>query len=111
MPTHVHVDAPPVCKIVKRQATEAACTCAAGDADAEDDAAEALDLEGREAGGTRAAGRLAAVHVASEAEAAAGAFDVADVVLPLPGARIRYPEHITAQVCHKALHAVPQSWL
>jgi hypothetical protein len=57
-----------------------------------------LDLEGREAGGTRAAERLAAVHLVSAAEAAAGAFDVADVVLPLPGSRIRYPDHDTAQV-------------
>lgn len=47
----------------------------------------------------RAANRLAAVHVVTAEEAAAGAYDIADVVLPLPGARIRYPDHDTAQVC------------
>lgn len=72
-------------------------TCA-DDADPVADAADAIDLEGREAGGTRAAGRLAAVHVVAAEEAASGAFDIADVVLPLPGSRIRYPEHDAAQV-------------
>ncbi len=64
------------------------------------DAAEAAapDAEGPEAGGMRAAGRLAAVHTVTAEEAEAGSYDIEDVVLPLPGARVRYPEHDTAQV-------------
>jgi hypothetical protein len=100
-PMHVYIDEPPVCKPVCKisQAPSCKCFCLAttGEAGADEDPAEALDPESREAGGTRAAARLAAVHVVSAAEAAAGAFDIADVVLPLPGARIRYPEHDTAQ--------------
>lgn len=73
---------------------------AAGESTLDEDAMEeaAPDAEGREAGGMRAAGRLAAVHVVTAEEAAAGTYDVADVVLPLPGSRVRYPEHDTAQV-------------
>lgn len=46
----------------------------------------------------RAAGRLAAVHTVTAEEAEAGSYDIEDVVLPLPGARVRYPQHDTAQV-------------
>ena len=90
-----------LCTTCKRGGAKCAAS-PTGDADADDDPAEALDLEGREAGGTRAAGRLAAVHVVTAAEAAAGGFDIADVVLPLPGARIRYPDHDTAQACRNS---------
>ena len=51
----------------------------------------------------RATGHLAAVHVVSEEEAAAGVFSIDDVVLPLPGSCISYPEHATAQVLNKNL--------
>jgi len=46
------------------------------------------------------AGRPAApeVHVVTAEEAAAGAYDIERVVLPLPGASVRYPEHATEQV-------------
>jgi hypothetical protein len=45
------------------------------------------------------AGRPAApeVHVVTAEEAAAGAYDIERVVLPLPGASVRYPEHATEQ--------------
>lgn len=54
--------------------------------------------EGPDAGADRSAGRLAAVHTVTAADLAAGTYGIADVVLPLPGSRIRYPEHSTAQV-------------
>ena len=38
------------------------------------------------------------VHVVTVEEAAAGAYGIERVVLPLPGASVRYPEHATAQV-------------
>lgn len=38
------------------------------------------------------------VHVVSHEEAAAGAWRIEDVVLPLPGRHVRYPEHATAGV-------------
>ncbi|CAM9571786.1 unnamed protein product, partial [Phaeothamnion confervicola] len=47
------------------------------------------------AAASTAAGRLPAVHVVTEAEAAAGAFSTADVVLPLPGFLVEYPSHST----------------
>lgn len=46
----------------------------------------------------RTTGHLAAVHVVSEEEAAAGTYSIVEVVLPLPGSLIRYPQHSTAQV-------------
>ena len=50
----------------------------------------------------RTTGHLAAVHVVSEEEAAAGMYSIDDVVLPLPGSCISYPEHATAQVLRHA---------
>jgi hypothetical protein len=49
--------------------------------------------------GERGMDRLAGVHVVSEQEAADGVFTIDQVVLPLPGARIEYPGHATAEVC------------
>ena len=46
----------------------------------------------------RTTGHLAAVHIVSDEEAAAGMYSIDDVVLPLPGSCISYPEHATAQV-------------
>jgi tRNA pseudouridine13 synthase len=43
-----------------------------------------------------AAGRLARAHVVTAADAAAGRFSAADVVLPLPGSQVRYPAHAAA---------------
>lgn len=40
-----------------------------------------------------AASRLAAAHIVTAAEAADGRFSVRDVVLPLPGGRVQYPQH------------------
>eukprot|EP00878_Enallax_costatus_P019895 GHUV01021006.1.p1 GENE.GHUV01021006.1~~GHUV01021006.1.p1 ORF type:complete len:667 (+),score=201.67 GHUV01021006.1:67-2067(+) len=40
-----------------------------------------------------AASRLAAVHIVTEAEVAEGRFSIQDVVLPLPGGRVQYPQH------------------
>ncbi len=51
-----------------------------------------------EPSGKRTTGHLAEVHVVTEDEAAAGIFSIDDVVLPLPGSMISYPEHSTAQV-------------
>ena len=51
-----------------------------------------------ETSGKRTTGHLAAVHVVTEDEAAAGVSSIDDVVLPLPGPMISYPEHSTAQV-------------
>lgn len=42
---------------------------------------------------TGAAARLAAIHEVTQAEAAAGVFSVSDVVLPLPGYQVQYPNH------------------
>ena len=50
----------------------------------------------------RTTGHLAAVHVVTEEEAATGAFAIDDVVLPLPGSCITYPQHSTAEVCVSA---------
>lgn len=46
----------------------------------------------------RSSTRLAAVHVVSAQEAEASAFSISDVVLPLPGSRVQYPQHEVAQV-------------
>ena len=54
-----------------------------------------------EASDKRTMGHLAAVHVVSDDEAAAGMYSVDDVVLPLPGSCISYPKHATAQVLHR----------
>lgn len=40
-----------------------------------------------------AASRLAAVHVVTAEEAAAGRFTIQHVVLPMPGAQVQYPKH------------------
>lgn len=54
------------------------------------------------AGGAGSSGsarhRLAAVHVVTEEEAQTGRWSVQDVVLPLPGSMVRYPQHSTALV-------------
>ena len=50
----------------------------------------------------RSTERLAAVHVVTAAEAAAGNFSIEDVVLPLPGGKVQYPQHETAQVTTSA---------
>ena len=42
--------------------------------------------------------RLPQVHTVTADEAHAAAYSIDDVVLPLPGSRIRYPAHATAQV-------------
>jgi hypothetical protein len=55
----------------------------AGGADEGDDASAAAS----------AAARLSSVHVVTEAEAAAGKFSIRDVVLPMPGSRVQYPQH------------------
>ncbi|KAF6264278.1 pseudouridine synthase [Scenedesmus sp. NREL 46B-D3] len=65
------------------QAAAAIEAAAAGDGDGGDDAA----------GAASAAARLSSVHVVTEAEAAAGKFSIRDVVLPLPGGRVQYPQH------------------
>ena len=44
------------------------------------------------------AARLAAVHVVTEEEAAAGTHRIEDVVLPLVGRDMTLPAHSTAQV-------------
>lgn len=49
------------------------------------------------------------MHVVTAAEAAAGAFTMEDVVLPLPGGKVQYPQHQTAQVAKTALHAATAS--
>jgi tRNA(Glu) U13 pseudouridine synthase TruD len=53
------------------------------------DAEEADDVSA----GASAAARLSSVHIVMEAEAAAGKFSIRDVVLPLPGSRVQYPQH------------------
>ena len=67
-------------------------------------------------------GRIAEAHVVTEEDAAAARFSIDQVVLPLPGCRIHYPRHDTAQVdCHSLMppatcHALnkvfyPQNWM
>lgn len=43
-------------------------------------------------------GRIPEVHLVTEEDAAAMRFSIDQVVLPLPGCRIQYPRHDTAQV-------------
>ncbi|GLC42432.1 hypothetical protein PLESTM_001332600 [Pleodorina starrii] len=54
------------------------------------------------AAGTSAARRLALVRVVSEADVAAGRYSVFDVVLPLPGTEVLYPDHETGAWIRKA---------
>lgn len=52
-------------------------------------------------------GRLAAeAHVVTEEEAAAARYSIDEVVLPLPGCRVEYPRHSTAQVSRNARRQV-----
>ncbi|KAL0027136.1 hypothetical protein WJX79_009492 [Trebouxia sp. C0005] len=44
-------------------------------------------------GGERSSARRAAVHVVTKEEACRGAYSIQDVVLPLPGGQIQYPEY------------------
>lgn len=50
------------------------------------------------AGLSSSAARLAAVHVVTAEEAAAGRWSLSDVVLPLPGPAVLYPQHGTGQL-------------
>lgn len=43
-------------------------------------------------------GRIPEAHLVTEEDAAAMRFSIDQVVLPLPGCRIHYPRHDTAQV-------------
>jgi membrane protein involved in colicin uptake len=60
---------------------------------AADNAAGIEDEVDAASGAASAAGRLSSVHIVTEAEAATGKFSVRDVVLPLPGGRVQYPQH------------------
>jgi tRNA pseudouridine13 synthase len=62
---------------------------AAGDAAGIEDELEDANADNS----ASAAGRLSRVHLVTEAEAAAGRFSIRDVVLPLPGGRVQYPQH------------------
>ena len=66
-----------------------------------DTALEDPSMVGREFGS-----RLPQVHTVTADEARAAAYSIDDVVLPLPGSRIRYPDHATAQVLRlgEAMH-------
>lgn len=48
--------------------------------------------------GVSSSARLASVHVVTEEEAAAQRFSIHDVVLPVPGSSVKYPQHATADV-------------
>jgi tRNA(Glu) U13 pseudouridine synthase TruD len=56
-------------------------------------AGEGLEGAGAEVEGSSAAARLAAVHVVTAEEAAQGKYRTADVVLPMPGGQVQYPQH------------------
>ena len=56
-------------------------------------------------GGERSSTRRAAVHVVTEEEACRGAYSIQDVVLPLPGGQIQYPEYKEAED-HDTSHQV-----
>lgn len=43
--------------------------------------------------GERSSARLAAVHVVTEEEAQSRAFNIQDVVMPLPGCQVQYPAY------------------
>jgi hypothetical protein len=60
---------------------------------AADNAAGIEDEVDAASGAASAAGRLSSVHIVTEAEAAAGKFSIRDVVLPLPGGHVQYPQH------------------
>ena len=51
------------------------------------------------------AGRLGAVHVVTEAEGTAGGYSIRDVVLPLPGSKVQYPEHEAGGELYRQLAA------
>jgi tRNA(Glu) U13 pseudouridine synthase TruD len=51
------------------------------------------------------AGRLGAIHVVTEAEAVAGVYSIRDVVLPLPGSKVQYPEHEAGGELYRQLAA------
>ncbi|KAF8060524.1 leucine--tRNA ligase [Scenedesmus sp. PABB004] len=70
----------------------------AGGADGDGDEASA-------AAAASAAARLAAAHVVTADEAAAGTYGIADVVLPLPGARVSYPRHAAGRAFYLSLAA------
>ncbi len=78
----------------------AAVNGAAQDPPAETAAAEDGGAEGDwEAASSGAAERhKGSVHVVTESEAASGVYSMRDVVLPLPGWQIEYPQHASAQV-------------
>ncbi len=47
------------------------------------------------------------MHVVTEEEARSGAYSIQDVVLPLPGGQIQYPEYKEAEdqdTSHQVLH-------
>lgn len=48
-------------------------------------------------------GRVAEAHVVTEEDAATSRFSIDQVVLPLPGCRIHYPRHETAQVVSQSV--------
>eukprot|EP00955_Chlamydomonas_euryale_P092378 364702-Chlamydomonas_euryale.AAC.6 len=54
------------------------------------------------------ASRLAAVHLVTEGDVAAKRFQMADVVLPLPGSKVRYPQHATGRVYAAMAHQEKQ---
>lgn len=49
------------------------------------------------AGGERSSARRAIVHVVTAEEASSCAYNIQDVVLPLPGSQIQYPEYRDAE--------------
>jgi tRNA pseudouridine13 synthase len=61
----------------------------------QDDAVAAEAVDGEEAEVQDLAGE---VHVVTAEEAAAGAWRIEDVVLPLPGSEVRYPQHASSDV-------------
>ncbi|KAL0052217.1 hypothetical protein WJX82_010083 [Trebouxia sp. C0006] len=71
-------------------------TVVQGDLVLPDDSQEAEE-EHHTNGGERSSTRRAAVHVVTEEEARSGAYSIQDVVLPLPGGQIQYPEYKEAE--------------
>jgi tRNA(Glu) U13 pseudouridine synthase TruD len=65
----------------------------AGTAAAAEAAGEGGEGTAAEVEGSSAAARLAAVHVVTAEEAAQGKYSMADVVLPMPGGQVQYPQH------------------
>ncbi|BDA41229.1 Multisubstrate pseudouridine synthase 7 [Coccomyxa sp. Obi] len=77
----------------------------AGDLVLPSDASEASPEDAEEVAGddegpaqAQQRGRISEAHVVTEEDAAAARFSIDQVVLPLPGCRIHYPRHDTAQV-------------